>query len=349
MAITATNEAASTWNRNAQRLMQLAGGYMMTAALYTVTKLNIPDLLKDGARSVADLAIETGSNEDALYRVMRALVPAGVFEEITPRKFSLPVSSRPLLSEGPESIRDLVLWLGDSFHFKVWAELPYSVATGTPAVDYIYGKPAFAAINEHPEVAYDFNTAMTCISKHLAPAVLEAYDFSGINTLMDIAGGQGAVLCEVLKQYPRMKGILFDMHSVIEEAKCLICSLQMEHRCIPLAGDFFRSIPVGADAYYMQHIIHDWDDDHALRILKNLRTAMQGYVERKLIVVDCVLPEDSEPHFGKLVDLEMLLMPGGRERTEREWRALFAQAGFQITRIVPTRGADSVIEARLRG
>lgn len=349
MASTATNQVASTWNTNAERLMQLASGYMMTAALYTVTKLNIPDLLKDGARTVADLAIETGSDEDALYRVIRALVSAGVFEEISPRTFALPASSQALLSDVEGSIRDLILWLGNQFHFKVWSELPYSVATGKPSVDYVYGKAAFEAINEHPEVAYDFNTAMACISNHLAPAVLEAYDFSGINTLMDIAGGHGAVLCEVLKQYPRMKGILLDMPSVVEEAKFLICSEKMDHRCIPIAGDFFKNVPLGADAYYMQHIIHDWDDEHALKILQNVRQAMHGYVERKLIVVDCVLPENSEPHFGKLVDLEMLLMPGGRERNEREWRELFAKAGFQITRIVPTRGADSIIEARLQG
>jgi len=321
-------------NITTERLMQMAGGVMMTAALYTITKLDIPALLKDGARTVADLAMETGSNEDALYRVIRALVPTGVFEEVAPRTFALTEGSRALLPDVEGSIRDMVLWLGNSFHFKVWAELPYSVATGKPAVDYIYGKPAFEAIHDHPEIAYDFNTAMTCLSNQLAPAVLDAYDFSGINTLMDIAGGHGAVLCEILSRYPRMKGILLDMQSVMQEAKCLICEKKMEQRCIPIAGDFFKSIPPGADA---------------LKILKNVRHAMQGYADRRIIVVDCVLPENSEPHFGKLVDLEMLLMPGGRERTEPEWRELLAKAGFQITRIVPTRSANSVIEARLLG
>ena len=348
MTTTTTNPATSAGTITTERLMQMAGGYMMTAMLYTVTKLRIPDLLNQGPRTAADLAIETGSNEDALYRVLRALVPTGVFEEVAPHTFALPEGSKSLLSEAPGSIRDMVLWFGNQFHFKVWAELPYSVATGKPAVDYIYGKPAFAAINDHPEVAYDFNTAMTCLSNGIAPAVLDVYDFSGINTLMDIAGGHGAVLCEVLSRYPRMKGILFDMENVIQEAKCLICERRLEQRCIPMAGDFFEQIPSEADAYYMQHIIHDWDDEHALKILKNVRRAMQGYAERKLIIVDYVIPEDSAPHFGKLVDLEMLLMPGGRERTEREWRELFAKAGFQITRIVPTRTANSVIEARLQ-
>jgi hypothetical protein len=216
-------------------------------------------------------------------------------------------------------------------------------------VEYIYGKPAFEAINENPEIAYDFNTAMTCLSHQLAPAVLDAYDFSGINTLMDIAGGHGAVLCEILTRYPEMKGILFDVENVVQEAKCLLCERKMEQRCVAIAGNFFEQIPPGADAYYMQHIIHDWDDEQALKILRNVRKAMQGYTERKLIVVDCVLPENSEPNMAKLLDLEMMLMPGGRERTEREWRELFAKAGFQITRIVPTRSANSVIEAKLQG
>lgn len=349
MATTTTDHTAKGGDITTERLMQMAGGFMMTAMLYTVTKLHIPDLLKNGPRTTTDLAIQSGSNEDALYRVLRALASSGVFDEVAPRTFALPTGSHALLSGESGSIRDMVLWMGNPFHFKVWSELPYSVATGKTAVDYIYGKPAFEAINDNPEIAYDFNTAMTCLSNQLAPAVLDAYDFSGINTLMDIAGGHGAVLCGILARYPRMKGILFDMQSVIQEAKCLICERKMEQRCIPIAGDFFKSIPPGADAYYLQHIIHDWDDEHALQILKNLRHAMQGYAERRVIIVDCVLPENSEPHFGKLVDLEMLLMPGGRERTEREWRELFAKAGFQITRIVPTRSANSVIEARLRG
>jgi len=189
---------------------------------------------------------------------------------------------------------------------------------------------------------------MTCFSRQIAPALLEAYDFSGIGTLMDVAGGHGAILCEVLSRYPGMKGILFDMPNVIEEATCHICSLKMDHRCETVTGDFFEQIPSGADAYYMQHIIHDWADEPALKILANCRRALEGRKDGRLIIVDSVVPETSEPHFSKMLDLEMLLMPGGRERTEPEWRELMGNAGFEITRIVPMQAAESVIEARVR-
>jgi hypothetical protein len=186
------------------------------------------------------------------------------------------------------------------------------------------------------------------MSRQLAPAVLEVYDFSGVDTLMDVAGGHGFILCEILSRYPSLKGILFDVPSVVDDPKCAQCLLNVNHRCRTIAGNFFEHIPGGADAYYMQHIIHDWDDEPALKILGNCRQALQGRKNGKLLVVDSVIPQTPEPHFGKLLDLEMLLMPGGRERTEPEFRTLFAKAGFEITRIVPTSRPDSIIEARLR-
>jgi hypothetical protein len=272
----------------------------------------------------------------------------GVFAETGGRGFALTPFSEALRADKPDSAREIVLWMGNRFHFDVWADLPYSVKTGKPAVDHIYGKPAFEAIEDLPDVAHDFNTAMTGMSRQLAPAVLAAYDFSRIDTLMDVAGGHGFILCEILTRYPKLKGILFDMPSVVEDPKCAQCLLNVTHRCRIMAGNFFEHIPAGADAYYMQHIIHDWDDEPALKILGNCRQALQGQKNGRLLVVDSVIPESPEPHFGKLLDLEMLLMPGGRERTEREFRTLFAKAGFEITRIVPTSRPDSVLEARLQ-
>ncbi|HEU5336228.1 MAG TPA: methyltransferase [Terriglobales bacterium] len=327
--------------------MQLANGFMMSSALYVVTSLNIPDLLAQGSRPVSELARSTGANEDALYRVLRALASVEFFVESAGRRFELTAVSEAMRSDQPGSVKEMVLWVCNRFHFQVWGELPYSVKTGKPAVEKVFGTPAFEAIAAQPEVAHAFNAAMTCLSRQLAPAVLEAYDFSGIDTLMDVAGGHGFILCEILTQYPKLKGILFDMPSVVEDPRCAHCLLNVNHRCRTVAGDFFEHIPSGADAYYMQHIIHDWDDEPALRILGNCRQALQGQKNGKLLVVDSVIPENSGPHFGKWLDLEMLLMPGGRERAENQFRALFARAGFEITRILPTRGAESVIEARL--
>ncbi len=328
-----------------ERLMQLATGMAVTAALQPVARLKIPDLLADGPHQVSQLAAETGTNEDALYRVMRLLVSVGVFAELPGKVFAITPISQLLRSGVPGSMRDMVLWISNPFHFDVWAEMGYSLHTGKPAVEEVYGKPAFEAIYSDPEVAYDFNLAMTCFSRRIAPALLEAYDFSGIGTLMDVAGGHGAVLCEILTRYPNMRGILFDIPNVIEEANCHICALKMDERCQTVVGDFFQEIPSGADAYYMQHILHDWNDEKCLKILANCRKALAGQPDGRLLIVDMVVPENSDPHPSKWLDIEMLLMPGGRERTRGEWEALFNKAGFEITRIFPMKAAESLIEA----
>lgn len=332
----------------AQHLMQMANGFAFTAALYPIAKLKIADLLVDGPLPVTELAQKTNSNADALYRVLRLLASAGVFAESPGKVFALTPMSECLRADAPGSMRDMVIFMGNPVHAKVWSALSYSIETGKPAMEHVYGKPAFEVIFGDPEIAYDFNMAMTCFSRQIAPILLDAYNFSGIDTLMDVAGGHGAVLCEVLNRYPGMKGILFDMPNVIEEATCHICSLKMEHRCEAVTGDFFEQIPAGADAYYMQHIIHDWADEPALKILANCRRALEGRKDGRLIIVDSVVPETDEPHHSKMLDLEMLLMPGGRERTEREWRDLFHKGGFEIARIGPMQAAESVIEARLR-
>jgi len=347
MATTKTIAVSRPQVQDFEHVMQLASGMGFTAALQPIARMGIADLLADGPLSVKDLAQKTNSNADALYRVMRLLSSAGVFAELPGREFALTPMSELLRVDSPTSLRDYVLWVSNNFHFKVWTEMAHSIRTGQPAVEKVYGKPAFEAIFGDPQVAYDFNAAMTCFSRLIAPALLAAYDFSGIGTLMDVAGGHGAILCEVLSRYPEMKGILFDLPNVIEEATCHICSLKMEHRCETVTGDFFENIPAGADAYYMQHIIHDWADEPALKILGNCRRALEGRAGGRLIVLDSVLAEDSAPSPAKWLDLEMLLMPGGRERTEREWRQLFATAGFEITDIVPVQMSTSVIEARV--
>ena len=334
--------------------MQLTTGLVVTAALQPIARLKIPDLLADGPHHISQLAAETGANEDALYRVMRLLASVGVFAELpgaesgNGKVFAITPVSQLLRSGVPGSMRDMVLWISNPFHFQVHAELEHSVRTGQPAVEKVCGQTAFEAIFSRPEVAYDFNLAMTCFSRRIAPALLEAYDFSGIETLMDVAGGHGAVLCEILTRYPSMKGILFDIPNVIEEANCHICELKMDERCQTINGDFFEGIPAGADAYYMQHILHDWNDEKCLKILANCRKALEGHREGRLLIVDMVVPENSDPHPSKWLDIEMLLMPGGRERTRPEWEALFAKAGFEIKRIVAMKAAESLIEARPR-
>jgi hypothetical protein len=237
--------------------------------------------------------------------------------------------------------------MADPFFMHVSSDLLYSVQTGKPAVEHLYGKPVFECFASMPEVSEAFNAGMTALSEELVPAVLEAYDFSGIGTLMDVAGGHGFFICQALKKYPQMKGILLDLPSVVEGAECNLCEMRVDHRCQPIAGNFFEHIPEGADAYYMQHIIHDWDDEPALKILGNVRQALNARQRGRLLVTDSVLPQNSQPHPAKFLDLTMLMLPGGRERTEPEWHALLDKAGFTITKIVPTRSPESVIEAIL--
>jgi hypothetical protein len=331
----------------AQLLTQIATGYMVSAALYPVTKLGIADLLAQGPRSVADLAQTTSADEDALYRVLRALASVGIFTESKPRTFSLTPMSDLLRSDVPNSFRELALWMTNEFHFKVWGQLVHSVMTGQPSVEKVYGKPAFQLFPELPEVDDEFNNAMTNISAKTIPGILAAYDFSGIETLVDIAGGYGYLLANILRQYPSLKGILFDQEHVIAGARQHVATNGLESRLQTISGDFFEAVPKGGDAYMMQHIIHDWDDAKCGLILGNVRRVLQGKPNGKLLILDSIINADGSADFAKWMDLEMLTMPGGKERTLEEFRLLLQKSGFQITSVHPTPSWVNVIEAQL--
>ncbi len=327
----------------AQLLTQIATGHIVASALQVAVRLGIPDRLAAGSRTAAELAADAGVNEDALYRVLRALASLGVFDETATRRFALTSAGSMLRTGVPGGMRDMALWITSPFHFRVYAELMHSVRTGEPAAERVTGMPVFEYFQHDRELSETFNDAMTGFSKQVIPAALEAYDFNGIGVLVDIAGGHGAVLTAILQKYPRMRGILFDLEHVVAGARPRIAGMGLGDRCATESGDFFKAVPAG-DAYIMKHIIHDWDDDRALTILRNIRTAMGG-TRGKVILLESVLPAGNAPDFGKVIDLEMLAMPGGRERTAEEFDALFARAGFELTRIVPTQSPLSVIEA----
>lgn len=356
MASTETIPAQRPQAQDIERMMQLSNGLVLSAALQSITRLKIADLLADGALPVSRLAVTSGTNPDALYRIMRLLASVGVFAELPGKVFAITPMSQLMRSNTPGSMRDMILWISNRFHFQVFGEMEHSLRTGQPAVEKVCGKPAFEAIFGDPEIASDFNLAMTAVSRRIAPALIEVYDFSEIGTLMDVAGGHGAVLCEILARYPKMKGILLDIPNVIDEANGYICSLKMEERCQTIRGDFFKEIPAGADAYYMQHILHDWNDERSLKILANCRRALEGHKNARtpgassgcLLIVDSIVPETSDPHPSKWLDMSMMLLPGGRERTRPEWDALLAKAGFEVTRIFPMKTAESLIEAKVR-
>ena len=329
-----------------QQILQVGSGFIASAALGVVAQLGIADHLADGPRSAADLATRTGANEDAVYRVLRALAMIGVFDETSPRTFELTPAGALLRSNVPGSVRDLVLWMCDSFHFRVYAQIADSVRTGETVGDKVVGMPVFEYLQRDQALSARFNNAMTNFSAGVAPAVLESYDFSGIDVLVDIAGGHGMLLASILRKYPAMRGILFDVEHVIAGAG-MAEALGVASRCEKVAGDFFTSVPRGGDAYIMKHIIHDWDDQHAGRILQNIRAALDGKPRGKVILVEAVIKPGNEPDLSKLIDLEMMLLPGGRERTEAEFKALFARNGFTLTRVVPTQAPLWVVEAEV--
>lgn len=327
-----------------QRLMQLSSGYMASAALYAVAKLNIADRLASGSRAIAELAREAAVNEDALYRVMRLLASFGIFKEVGLRYFSLTPEAEPLRSDAPDSVRDLLIWISNPFHLRVYADAMHSVKTGNPAVEKTTGLPCFDYFAGDREVSAEFNAGMTSISRTTVPAVLEAYDFSAIETLVDVAGGHGFVLSSILKKYPRMRGVLFDVAQVVAGARPGLEELGLADRCAIEHGDFFEEVPAGGDTYLMQHILHDWDDERAVTILHNVRHALEDKPEGRLLVLEDVIVPGNDPAFVKALDIEMLLMPGGRERTADEFRDLFIAGGFSLERIVPTRAPIKIIE-----
>ncbi len=328
-----------------EQMSRMLTGYWITQAVYVAAKLGVADLLKDGPRTAAELAQSTRTDAAALYRLLRALASMDVFTEGTDHRFSLTPLAECLRSDVPESQRSLAMMVGEE-HYVAWGELLYSVQTGKIAFDKSYGMPVFEFLSRNPEKATIFDEAMVGVHGRESAAMLDAYDFSKIGTLTDIGGGNGSLLTAVLKKYPNMKGRLYDLPGVAERARKNIEAAGLADRCQVIGGNFFESVPAGADAYLLRHIIHDWDDEKSLTILRNVRRVIGP--AGKLLLVEGVVPPGNEPSFTKLLDLAMLVIPGGKERTADEYKKLFETGGFELTRIVPTRSEVSVIEGEKR-
>src|SRR6516162_2928886 len=319
------------------QLASLLSGYWYTQTIYVAAKLSLAEHLKDGPRAAQDLAQATGTNPRALYRLLRALASLGIFAEEQGRFVLTPLAECLL----DPSMKALATVRGE-FQYRAWGELLHSVETGHSAFEKVYGKPIFDYLSDHADMGNLFDQAMTGVHGRETEAMLEAYDFTGIGTLADIGGGNGSVLMAILRRYPAMHSILFDLPAVSERAKANLEAAGVEGRCLVLDGSFFESVPLGADAYLMRHIIHDWDDDKSLTILRNCRRAMGQ--SGKLLIVEGVVPPGNEPSVSKFFDLAMMALPGGMERTEEEYRRLLEATGFRLNRVVPTRTWVSVIE-----
>ena len=324
------------------QLDQMITGYWVSQAIYAAAKYGIADLVKEHGRSVDELAAATSTNAEALYRLLRALASVGIFAEGPPRHFSLTALAEPLCSDVPGSKRALALMSGDE-QFHAWAEIAYSIQTGKTAFEKVFGKPIFDYLSEHPDKARVFDAAMVGIHGRESTAILGAYDFAGTSVLADIGGGNGSQITAVLQRHPQMKGILFDLPHVIERAGPRLAAAGLADRCQLVSGSFFEKVPPGADTYFLRHIIHDWDDEKCLTILRCCHQVMPP--QGKLLVIESVIPPGNEPFGGKFLDLVMLLIPGGKERTEGEYRTLFQRGGLELTRVVPTGTEVSILEA----
>lgn len=319
-------------------------GHIPVQAISAAAELGIADLLSDGPRSPADLAAASGAHPEALYRVLRYLASLGIFEEDAQGRFALNDKAHFLKSGVDGSLRDVARMFNRTF--PSWTQIVHSVRTSGSGFTKAFGKPLFDYLGENPEDAAIFDAAMTGIHGPETNATLDAYDFSGIGTLVDIGGGNGSVLTAALQRNPGMKGILFDLPHVAERTRDTLQSDDLNGRLEITGGSFFESLPTGADAYMMRHIIHDWYDDDCIRILKNCRKAMAP--NGRVLVVEAVVPKGNEPSASKLFDVVMLVIPGGLERTEGQYQRLFEASGFELTSITPTASVVSVVEGRPR-
>jgi hypothetical protein len=329
--------------RVTDELNRMMLGAALSRAICTVADLGIADYIQVGLpRSTKYLAEATGCHDRSLYRVLRFLAGHGLFRETQNGEFEHSHLSAALRSDAEGSYRAAA----QLFHhmFAAWDGLDHSVRTGEPGFAKIFRKPIFDYIGEHPELAPVFDAGMTSVHGYETAAMMEAYDFGAIEVLADIGGGNGSLIGSVLQRYPNMRGLLFDLGHVVSRAEAALKRYEISDRCQVIEGNFFETVPSGADAYLMRHVLHDWTDEQCLQILGHCRKVIPSH--GRLLVVECVIPAGNDPSASKDFDMTMMVFPGGLERTEFEFRTLLKMAGFELTAIAPTSTMVSVIEGK---
>ena len=325
------------------RLIQMGTGYWVSRIVYAAAKLGLADHLAGGPKSAVELAGPTRTHAPTLHRLMRTLASLCVLSEDGNHRFALTPLGDALKTGAPGSARATIIALAGQWWWRGWEHFLYCLENGQTGMQKAYGMSLFAFLSKQAEEASYFNEAMIGFHGTEPTAVAAAYDFSRFQTVVDIGGGTGNLLTEILKRHPGPRGILFDLPHVKAEASAAIEAQGLSGRVTVEAGDFFESVPQGSDGYVLSHVIHDWDENQCLSILGNCRKAMKA--DGWLLIVEMVLPSGDAPHPGKVLDIAMLVMPGGQERTEEEYGALLSRGGFRLTRVVPTASAVSVVEA----
>jgi hypothetical protein len=325
-------------------LLRFANGVVVQQSIHAAAALGIADLLKDGPLTTAELAKRVEVNEAALYRVLRLLAGHGIFEETAPRTFGNSELSHYLRADVPGSLRAAFIFRGSSYFHSPFKEILYSVRTGLSARDKVHGMSGWEFLRQNPDEARIFDEAMAAMSGVVGPAVAAEYDFGAWESVMDVGGGNGMLLATILRAHPNLRGVLADQAHVIERARERgFLGGELASRASYEECDFFESIPSGCRAYLMKSVIHDWDDEQARAILKNCRKAVPS--DGVLLLVEYCLGEDAKPSFANSVDVVMLVLTGGKERAEGEFRELLTSSGFRLNRVLPTPAGISVIEA----
>lgn len=312
-------------------------------AIQTAAELGIADALADRPLTLDELARRVEADPDSLKRLMRALISRGIFGKRRGR-YELTALAEPLRADAQYSMRGWARFVGSPQHREHWSQLAESVKTGEPAVPRLRGKEAFEYLADDPEFAAVFNDAMTCLSAMTALAVVGGYSFDSYSTIVDVGGGHGMLLAGILEATPNARGVLYDLPDVVAGAPALLAQRGVVDRVRVEGGSFFDNVPSGGDAYVLKNVIHDWADEPAVGILRNVRAACDSGAT--LLLVEAVIPEHNRDFVGNWVDLEMLVQAGGRERDTQQWRNLLDKAGFRLNRVVPTASPLSVIEAK---
>ncbi len=326
-------------------MLDLIIGYWVSKLVYVAARLDLADRLSKGPRSAAQLAKDAGVDPLALHRAMRALAGVGVFAEDKLGRFRLTPLGQTLRSDRPDSMRDFALMMPESYNWRAWDQLFEGIRTGETPFSGVHGMPAFDYLDRHPEDREIFARSMASLSATENPAVAAGYDFARLGTLVDVGGSQGHLLAAVLGRHAKLRGTLFDMPAVVEQARQApyLTAPKLSGRIEFAAGDFFKAVPDSADAYMMKYILHDWNDDQCVTILGNCRDAMAP--TGRVLIVDTVIAAGNRPQWGKLLDINMLALTGGRERTRAEFAELLERSGLRLKRVYSTACPLSIVVA----
>ncbi len=324
------------------QMVQLLAGFQISQALYAAAKTGLPDGLRDGPRRAGDLAAQCGTDPDATFRLLRSLAGFGIFTQSDGDTFALTPLGQTLVSDAPNSMRDMALmWM--ETHYLPFNELVHTVRTGECAATHYYGQPFFDWLAPQPEQVARFTGAMANLTHGIRSFAVASFDFTPFETIVDVGGADGTLLAQVLATVPRAHGVVLDLPHVVDAARATFAAAGLSDRTELVGGDFFAAVPKGGDAYVLSMVLHDWDDDRCRRILENIRSAAP---DAALLLVELVVPDGDAPHMSKAIDLTMLGMLTGRERSRAEWESLLSSVGYELRAVHENPTPVPILEAR---